>query len=268
MASRVALRLLLVVALIVTAHTLKPISGLSIVEQIFSATESLSFVLPDFAEVRIAQASYLATAFGQSVRRDEGSRDRAWTQTAFVVPANFAVELPAEPKPRTARPSGHRVVPRLAAARLKAGIKMLIPELPPAMPLERALALSMPQPEFQLVSMALNRINRRYLQVKLSAERVIVKPLLSQLPGKKSDCNPPSVKSVIAAADADEEQSGPQETEAESLEDFMLDEAVPMESMIFEIEPSPAAPPSRPPCETPAAPEMIAPIQIDYLPKP
>jgi hypothetical protein len=259
----------LVVALIVTAHTLKPISGLSIVEQIFSATESLSFVLPDFAEVRIAQASYLATAFGQSVRRDEGSRDRAWTQTAFVVPANFAVELPPEPKPRTsARPSTHRVVPRLAAARLKSGIKMLIPELPPAMPLERALALSMPQPEFQLVSMALNRINRRYLQVKLSAERVIVKPLLSQLAGKKSDCNPPAVKTVIAAADADEEQSGRQETEAESQEDFMLDEAVPMESMIFEIDPGPAAPPSRPPCETPAAPEMIVPIQIDYLPKP
>jgi len=267
MASRVALRLLLVVALIVTAHTLKPISGLSIVEQIFSATESLSFVLPDFAEVRIAQASYLATAFGQSVRREEDSRDRAWTQNAFVFPANFAVELPAEPKPRTsARPSTHRVSPRLAAARSKAGIKLLIPELPLAMPLERALALSLPQPQFQLVSVALDRINRRYLQVKLSAERVIMKPLLSKLAVKKSDCNPPAVKTVIAAAD--EEQSGPQETEAESLEDFMLDEAVPMESMIFEIEPGPAAPPSRPPCETPAAPEMIVPIQIDFLPKP
>ena len=106
MASRVALRLLLVVALIVTAHALKPLSGMSVAEQIFSATESLSFVLPDFAEVRLAQASYLATAFGQSVRRDESSRDRAWTQTAFSIPANFAFELPAEPKPRTsARPS-------------------------------------------------------------------------------------------------------------------------------------------------------------------
>ena len=266
MASRVASRLLLVVALIVTAHALKPISGLSIVEQIFSATESLSFVLPDFAEARIAQASYLATAFGQSVRRDNISRDPAWTQTAFVLPVNFAFELPAEPKPRTsARPSARRVGARLAAAGSKSVIKLLIPELPPAMPLERALAIKLPQPEFQLVTMALDRINRRYLQVKLGAERVAVKPLLSHLTVKKSDCKP-AVKTVIAAAE--DEESGPRETtEAESFEDFILDEAVPMESMIFEVEPGPAAPPSRSPCETPAAPEMIVPLLIDFLPK-
>jgi hypothetical protein len=132
------------------------------------------------------------------------------------------------------------------------------------MPLERALALSLPQPEFQLVSIALNRINRRYLQVRVGSERAIVKPLLSRFTVKKSDCNP-AVKTVIATAD--EQESGPQETtEAESQEDF-IDEAVPMESMIFDIEPGPAAPPSRSPCETPAVPEMILPVQIDFLPK-
>ena len=262
MASRAALRLVLVVALIVTAHALKPISGLSIVEQIFSATESLSFVLPDFAEARIAQASYLAAAFGQSVRRDESSRNPVWTERALVLPATFAFELPAEMKPRTsARTSARRVGARLAAAGSKSCIKPLITDLPAAIPLERALAMSLPQVEFELVPLPLTRLSRR---VKLGVESVTVKPLLSQLTVKKSECNS-GVKAVIAAA-GEEELQPLETTEAESLEDFLLDEAVPMESMIFSVEPGPSGPPSRPQCEMPL-PEMTLPLQIDFLPK-
>ena len=139
MASRTLSRALLILALIVAAHAFKPISSKSIVEQLLGAAESLSFVLPDFAEVRIAQASYLAAAFAQGDRADSAD-----TRATVMAPAALSFE---QIQSRTPSCQIRETGPTLAKARparilvaRNTRAKQLIPELPEAMPLSRALA--------------------------------------------------------------------------------------------------------------------------------
>lgn len=199
MASRAIARVLLILALIVAAHAFKPISSRSVIEQMLSAAESLSFVLPDFAEVRITQASYLAAAFGQREPGDEAD-SRFVQHNAATMPAVLGFGQSANPG-RTAAPCGTKdVAPTLANARPARVLiarsqsrpnrsKQMMPvDLPEAMPLREALAMAMAPAEIELRLTAMSRLSERAVLRRALFIPVTVRPMLPARRQAKNEC--------------------------------------------------------------------------------
>lgn len=223
MTNRVLTRLSLIVALVVTAHTLKPISGESLSTHLLDAIDSFTFVLPDSTTAHLAQANYIAAAFGRGFSGSEQStREGVWMQPA-AAPASMLAVSQREPgiasrlERRVRKPAARP--PRLVAKN-KQRIKPV--ELPAALPLERALAVSLPSIEIAMTRMPMYRFVR--------PTRIALRPIPVWLPkpGKRTDCDPP-VKTRIAdeviIAPAEAPMSGPMEApmaealhEAEAIE--------------------------------------------------
>ena len=265
MASRAISRILLVLALIVAAHAFKPISSRSVFEQVLSAAESLSFVLPDFAEVRIAQASYLASAFTESDRRsDEGSQPQSQVTIAAVVGPSEGAQL--SPGARCDQPSS-RSVPTLAR---KTRVRQLHPivRLPRALPLEKALAFNFVPAEIKLTSMPVTRSGGRYLPQRMVFMPIRIKAMLPARFVKHSDCDTiVADETKLAQTELRREEAAPRE-EGPNEEDFMLvleawDLQLGLEAIEkAENEPSTPAPKN---CEV-ALPEAVMPPPIQ-IPK-
>ena len=77
MASKAFIRSILVAALVVTAHTIKPFTFGSVALQALGTARSLSFVMPEAAAERIEHAHYLAHIYSKGLFDDT---DSSWTQ--------------------------------------------------------------------------------------------------------------------------------------------------------------------------------------------
>lgn len=71
MASKIVIRTMLVAALVVTAHTIKPFSFGNVTLHALGAARSISFVLPEAAADRIEHAHYLAQTYGKGLFDDD-----------------------------------------------------------------------------------------------------------------------------------------------------------------------------------------------------
>ncbi|MBS1786699.1 MAG: hypothetical protein JST85_03205 [Acidobacteria bacterium] len=95
MASKIVFRTLLVAALLVTAHTIKPFSLNNVALQALGTARSLSFALPGTAAENIEHAYYLAQTYGKGLFDDDAAS--LWAkpnlfQSELVAVAN-SVEL-------------------------------------------------------------------------------------------------------------------------------------------------------------------------------
>jgi hypothetical protein len=188
MVSRNLSRALLILALIVAAHAFKPISSKSVIDQLLGAAESLSFVLPDFAEVRLAQASYLAAAFAQGEPTEETA-----TRTAQTVPAAFGFE-PVRNR-ETSLPGRNEVSVVLAKAKpvRVARTKPVIPQLPEPMPLSQALAMTVPVGEIELRMLPVARLSERQLLRRALFLPPSMRPVLPVPKVRVADCDAVSI---------------------------------------------------------------------------
>ncbi len=71
MAIKIVIRTLLIAALLVTAHTIKPFSFGNIALQVLGSARSLSFALPEAAAERIEHAYFLAQTYGKGLFDDD-----------------------------------------------------------------------------------------------------------------------------------------------------------------------------------------------------
>jgi hypothetical protein len=254
MASRTLSRALLILALIVAAHAFKPISSKSVVDQLLGAAESLSFVLPDFAEVRLAQASYLAAAFAQGERSDTPE-----TRAAQTVPAAFELEQVRQPCGR------NDAGPVLAQARTARSLvartskpKPAIPQLPEAMPLSEALAMTVPLGEVELRMLPVVRIKERQLLRRALLLPTSMRPMLPVRKQKVAECDAISIGSPDGESDLSN-TVGPQEEELD-LWDFS--------SAIETFEAIESEPPTATPTVRTCAVEVpaVTPLPLQMLP--
>ncbi len=122
MASKAFIRTILVVVLLVTAHTIKPFTFGSVALQALGTARSLSFVMPEFAAEHIEHAHYLAYIYGKGLFDDEAS---SWTQqnvlrSGLVAVAN-AVETLGDAEIKDAKPGDgvRKITPKRPVKRIK-----------------------------------------------------------------------------------------------------------------------------------------------------
>lgn len=84
MASKAIQRTLLIVALMATAHLLKPFSFRNVTTHLIHSATSFSFILPDSAAGSLEQANYLATVLDNGFRMMEARQESSWTQKGSV----------------------------------------------------------------------------------------------------------------------------------------------------------------------------------------
>ncbi len=84
MASKIAIRTLLIAALVVTAHTIKPFSFNNVALKALGTAKSLSFALPEAASERIEHAYYLAQTYGKGLFDDDAAS--LWTKQNVFKP--------------------------------------------------------------------------------------------------------------------------------------------------------------------------------------
>jgi hypothetical protein len=85
MVSKAIQRTLLIVALVATAHLLKPFSLRNVATHLIHSATSFSFILPDSAAGSLEQANYLATALDNGFRMMEARQESSWTQKGSVL---------------------------------------------------------------------------------------------------------------------------------------------------------------------------------------
>lgn len=89
MASKIVIRTLLVAALLVTAHTIKPFSLNNVALQALGTARSLSFALPGTAAENIEHAYYLAQTYGKGLFDDDAAS--LWTKQNLFQPGLVAI---------------------------------------------------------------------------------------------------------------------------------------------------------------------------------
>jgi hypothetical protein len=96
MASKAIQRALLVVALIATAHLLKPFSARSVATHLLQSANSFSFILPQSAAGSLEQANYLAAMLDNGLRMMEERKGSNWTPEGlgWTNGTAFASDLP------------------------------------------------------------------------------------------------------------------------------------------------------------------------------
>lgn len=95
MASKAIQRTLLIVALLATAHVVKPFSLRSVATHLIHSATSFSFILPGSAAGSLEQADYLATALDNGFRMMEARQESNWTrkESDWVNQTTFASNL-------------------------------------------------------------------------------------------------------------------------------------------------------------------------------
>src|SRR5437016_4776177 len=95
MASKAIQRTLLIVALLATAHLVKPFTLRSVATHLIHSATSFSFILPDSAAGSLEQANYLATALDNGFRMMEARQELNWTrkESVWVNQTAFASNL-------------------------------------------------------------------------------------------------------------------------------------------------------------------------------
>ena len=175
MASKASIRLLLILALILAAHSLKPLSGSNFAEHLLGAAGSLTMILPDAAANRIVQANYLAAAFGRS----PSSESLANPTDGALFASNETTVVKSKMK---ARVQDRRSLGSLAkTVRIKSTLKPIV--LPAVFPLERALAMSFPVIEASFVPMSWAK--RRMPRISIRPVRLVLPP-----PARGAACEP------------------------------------------------------------------------------
>ena len=201
MKSRALTRLALIVALVGTAHMLKPISGRSIATHLLDAVDSIALMLPKSTAAHLAQANYIAAAFSRSFDESTSTRERVWVESAIARPSLLAVSQP-EPgiETRAKKPARRQLIARH-------GSRVKPVELPVIMPLERTLALNIAMPQIAFAKMPLQRYLRPARPI-----RVVFKatPALMPAARKKTECEMP-----VTAPNRVAEDEGPIEAETD-----------------------------------------------------
>lgn len=82
MASKIVIRTMLIAALVVTAHTIKPFSFGNVTLQVLGTAHSLSFAMPEAAAERIEYAHYLAQTYGKGFFDDDAAS--VWAKQNFL----------------------------------------------------------------------------------------------------------------------------------------------------------------------------------------
>ncbi len=141
MASKALIRLLLILTLLLAAHTVKPLTGSNFAQQVLGAAESISAILPDATANRFVQANLLAAAFGRSLLPEAVTNPTEGALLASNVAAKVAATGSAtRSKMRAKVQSVRAMVAAAKPVRAKTRLKPII--LPAAFPVERALAMS------------------------------------------------------------------------------------------------------------------------------
>jgi hypothetical protein len=223
MKSRALTRLALIVALVGTAHMLKPISGRSIATHLLDAVDSIALVLPKSTAAHLAQANYIAAAFSRSFDESRSSREGVWVESAMARPSLLAVSQP-EPgiETRAKKPARRPLVARHASR-----VKPI--ELPVIMPLKRTLALDIALPQIAFAKMPMQRYLRPARPI-----RVVFKATPAMMPAarKKTECEMP-----VIAPNRVAEDEGPIETETTGpMIDVHLDAIAAVEAVMKAIE--------------------------------
>ena len=222
MKSRALTRLALIVALVGTAHMLKPISGRSIATHLLDAVDSIALMLPKSTVAHLAQANYIAAAFSRSFDESTSTRERGWVESAITHPSLLAVSQP-EPgiETRAKKPARRQLIARHASR-----VKPV--ELPVIMPLERTLALNIAMPQIAFAKMPMQRYLRPARPI-----RVVFKTTPAMLPAgrKKTECEMP-----VTAPNRVAEDEGPIETDTGPMIDVQLDAIAAVEAVLKAME--------------------------------
>jgi hypothetical protein len=161
MASKAIQRTLLVVALIVTAHALKPFSVGSVAYHLLRSANSFSFLLPDSALSSLEQADYLAAVLDSSLRQTDLRREDirateiAWASGLLPSPqCTNAPRVEVLAKGRSSTKNEARRAKGLAAAnRVKSAKKESVGAMTLALPvnlpvseaIEKVVTLKLPE---------------------------------------------------------------------------------------------------------------------------
>lgn len=232
------IRILLVIALMITAHTIKPFSFDNVTTHLLGTARSLATVLPESAATSLAHASYLAAALGVGAREKLDSAPPAWAksilarydQTSLHVASWPEAErvdkkAPAGKRPSALKRRAHAARGDLIAARTSAPVA-----LPAAPTFTEAMIVSLPVMHSFAQSLALHikheveafavafasRLNDCEPRPVTSFRLAVVVQEQGQLKfvavakPKAADCTP--TPTIIEAA-AEEVTTGPEEAE-------------------------------------------------------
>jgi hypothetical protein len=213
MASKALIRLLLILALILAANTIKPLSSTNLASQFGGIAGSISTILPDSTANTLSQANYLVSAVGRSLAATTLLNP---TDRIFLASADASKSLmvrKAKPAAREAGSVGAVKVAALKVVNAKPRVQPIV--LPAIFPTEQVLAMS-----YSFVQAAFGPMSsmKRYRMPRLS-----VRPVRLVLP-------PPSTKNACEPAPLEKGR------EAISTEDlapmieaeFLLNDEIPM----------------------------------------
>ena len=88
MAGKALIRLLLILTLILTAHSLKPLSGGNFAQQVLGAAESISVILPDATANRFYRQTCLQQHLDEVFHRSRSAtrlRERFWLRMVVSI---------------------------------------------------------------------------------------------------------------------------------------------------------------------------------------
>jgi len=159
MASKVILRTLMVAALIMTAHAVKPISVGSLAKHLLRSAHSFSYVLPDSARDSLERADYLAAVLDNSLHQGDGQQETVWRSSDFepqmlvaqrssenAVRAEVAAKRRDLAKAPMRRAKGQELACRLKAVEVTASFNLPV-ILPSAGAVDKVIKLNLPMVE-------------------------------------------------------------------------------------------------------------------------
>lgn len=194
------IRILFVIALMITAHTIKPFSFGNVTTHLLGTARSFSSVLPESAVTSLAHANYLAAALGVGARENPDSSTPATTNPVLVKYDPASVQMAswheterADKKSPAAKRSSafkrplHAVKGGLIAARGTAPVKL------PAVPtFTEAMIVSLPVVHALAQSLAIHVLHE-------------VETISVALASRQGDCEPRAVTSFRLVAVVEEQ---------------------------------------------------------------
>jgi hypothetical protein len=185
MASKAIQRTLLVLALIVTAHLVKPFSVRNVASHLLRSANSFSFMLPGSAVGSLEQANYLAMILDNGFQRREAPPPAAWGPELAFAPRMFAPErvslkpsdtkasaetAKAEAKCRETEKARPMRAPRVEVARrAKPAAEAVAINLPAAQVIEKVVTVNLPAVKSQLAQIERGMLESHFVPVKLLA---------------------------------------------------------------------------------------------------
>lgn len=197
MTGQAVIRLVFVIALMITAHAIRPFSLDNVTTHLLSTARSFSFVLPEAAVASIEHANFLAAALGVGAREAQDASAMslinptpAQNVLADVQIAPEEMGQPAKKSKLVRRPGALKRAVRAINAEADDMIAAQAPvELPPVPTFDKTLLLSLPVVHSFAQSLAFNVLHEvSALSVSLS------------LTSRQGDCEPRDTKSVRMVA--------------------------------------------------------------------